>query len=96
MMQRFIKYIDKLAEGTSRGPSIVLALVCAVGLGYELASWQYGHAEPLWVLFFTMMLGSNSFSLASRRWLRVSLFLASTVLSLVVLVLLFYQHPPPR
>ena len=64
----------------------------AVALGFELASFRYGHGHSAQLACVTAFLLMSGFQLATQRWLRVLFFVTFMPLLVVALIMLILQQ----
>ena len=87
-MRRLLNRIEVMANTGSGGQRTWLALVIAALLGFQLASYKYGHGDPSRLAIWTGLLLNNVLFLFAHRLLRVVLFISGTTLFTVGIVMM--------
>jgi hypothetical protein len=96
MMQRLLNRIEALANAGSGGQWRVFAIFSAALVGFQLASYKYGHSDPGQLAFSTGFFLMSVFFIVTHRLLRVVLFISATALMFVALVMIGLYSPHLR
>ena len=87
-------FLDRI--GTPTGPGrrgfwMFMACFFAAAVGFELASYRYGHGNPRQLASTSAFLLMSGFQLATQRWLRVLFGITSMPLLVAALIMLVLQ-----